>query len=63
MMEGDSRVRIALVCVLGIFVFGSGFLIWSENNHRANESNHKAALRNAACANPDSVACALAVRQ
>jgi hypothetical protein len=62
-MAGESKVWIAFICLVGVVVVGSGFLIWSDGNHRANESNHKAALRNAACANPDSVACALAVRQ
>jgi hypothetical protein len=55
-MNGENKVWIAVICLVGVFVVGSGVLIW-------NDSNHKASLRHAACVNPDSVACALAVRQ
>ena len=55
-MSDDTKVWLALTGVLGVFIIGAGVLIW-------NNSNHNAALRQAACVNPDTVACALAVRR
>lgn len=55
-MEDDTKIRLALIGLAAVFFVGGGLLIY------ANERD-KAALRQAACVNPESVACALAVRQ
>ena len=55
-MSDETKVWLAIAgCVALIVVAGAGLIF--------NQSNHQAALRQAACVNPDSVACALAVRK
>lgn len=55
-MSDETKVWLAIVaCVAVVVVSGAG-LILSYNTHRA-------ALQQAACVNPDSVACVLAVRR
>jgi hypothetical protein len=55
-MSDDTKVWLAMIGVLAVFVItGAGLIYATEKD--------KAALRQAACANPDTVACALAVRR
>lgn len=55
-MSDETKVWLAVITLAAIFVIGCGFLIHGNNREAA-------ALRQAACVNPDSVACALAVRR
>lgn len=52
----DTKVWLAICSVVGVFIVVAGILIWSSNNNNA-------ALRQAACVNPETVACALAARR
>lgn len=54
-MSDETKVWLAIFTVVGMIVVVSGLLILSYNTHQAE-------LRKAACVNPDTVACALAVR-
>jgi hypothetical protein len=55
-MSDDTKIALAVIGLVGVVVVGMGVLIW-------NNTTHSAALRQAACANPETVACALAVRR
>jgi len=55
-MSDETKVWLAIAAVVSVIVLVGGLLILSYNNQQA-------ALRQAACVNPDSVACALAVRK
>jgi hypothetical protein len=55
-VSDETKVWLAMIGVLAVFVIVGGGLIYATEKD-------KAALRQAACANPDSVACALAVRR
>lgn len=55
-MSDDTKVLLALIFLVAIFLVGAG--VSTYTNHR-----EAAALRQAACVNPESVACALAVRR
>ena len=55
-MSDDTKVWLGFIG-LALVVVVTGFLLILNHN------NHQAALRQAACVAPESVACALAVRQ
>ena len=55
-MSDDTKVWLAICGVVAVIVLCGAGLIF-------NYANHQAVLKQAACANPESVACALAVRQ
>ena len=56
MMNDDNKVWLALVGLVAVFIVVGGSLIYATEKDKAD-------LRRAACVNPDSVACALAVRK
>jgi hypothetical protein len=55
-MSDETKVWLAICGVVSVVVLVGGLLILSYNTHQAE-------LRKAACVNPDTVACALAVRR
>ena len=55
-MDGDNKVWLAMVGLVAVFIVVGGSLIYATEKDKAD-------LRQAACVNPDSVACALAVRR
>ena len=55
-MGDDTKIWLALIGLAAIFIIGGGVLIYASERD-------KAVLRQAACVNPESVACALAVRK
>jgi hypothetical protein len=55
-MSDGTKITLAMIGLVTIFIVGSGVLIWHDNTYRAE-------LRQAACVNPETVACALAVRR
>jgi hypothetical protein len=55
-MSDETKFQMGLICLVALITVVVGVLVY------ATESD-KAALRQAACVNPDSVACALAVRR
>lgn len=55
-MSNDTKIWLAMFGLVALLLVGFGVLIWQENTH-------KAELQKIACVNPDSVACALAVRK
>jgi len=55
-MSDETKVWLAICAAVGVIVLCGAGLIF-------NYSNHQAALRQAACVNPESVACIMAVRQ
>ena len=55
-MSDETKVWLAIAGCVALIVVGGFLLILSYNTHQA-------ALQQAACVNPDSVACALAVRR
>jgi hypothetical protein len=55
-MSDETKVWLALVGLVAVFIVVGGALIYATEKD-------KAALRQAACVNPETVACALAVRQ
>jgi hypothetical protein len=54
-MSDETKVWLAICGVVSVIVLVGGLLILSYNTHQSE-------LRKAACVNPDTVACALAVR-
>ena len=59
-MSESTMVKLGLI-VLGIVVFGS-LTFMGYNNHRFDHEQKLARIQ-AACVNPESVACALAVKR
>ena len=55
-MSDETKVWLAICGVVAVVVLCGAGLIF-------NHTHHQAALRQAACANPETVACALAVRK
>jgi hypothetical protein len=55
-MDGDNKVWLAMVGLVAVFIVVGAALIYATEKDKAD-------LRQAACVNPDSVACALAVRK
>jgi hypothetical protein len=55
-MSDETKVWLGAIGVIAMLILGGGALIYDYNQHQAE-------LRRAACVNPDSVACAFAVRQ
>ena len=55
-MSDETKVWLGVIGLAAIFIVGGGALIYASERD-------KAALRQAACVNPETVACALAVRQ
>lgn len=55
-MSDETKVWLAIISCLAVVSLGGFALIATYNQHQA-------ALRQAACVNPETVACALAVRQ
>ena len=55
-MSDDTKVWLAIMGVLALLIVCGGVVIHNYNQYQST-------LRQAACANPESVACALAVRQ
>lgn len=55
-MGDDTKIWLALIGLVAIFIVGCGVLIYASERD-------KATLRQAACVAPESIACALAVRQ
>jgi len=55
-MSDATKITLAMIGLVAFFFGGCGVLIWHDNAHRAE-------LRQAACVNPETVACAEAVRR
>lgn len=55
-MSDETKVKLAYIALAAVFLIGGGVLIHANERDRA-------ALRQAACANPESAACVMAVRQ
>ena len=55
-MSDETKVWLATCGVVSVIIMVGGLLI-------LNHSNHNASLRQAACVNPETVACALAGRR
>jgi hypothetical protein len=55
-MSDETKVWLAIMGVLALLIVCGGVVIHNYNQYQST-------LRQAACANPESVACALAVRQ
>lgn len=55
-MSDETKVWLAICAAVGVIVLcGAGLIL--------NYNTHQAALRQAACVNPESIACIMAVRQ